>query len=55
MVITGKSVIITGVLGFIGSHLAAEALSQGYKVSGMDIKEPRTKHTYRCNCISGLI
>jgi UDP-glucuronate 4-epimerase len=31
-----KKVVITGVAGFIGFHLAAELLSQGWKVVGID-------------------
>jgi nucleoside-diphosphate-sugar epimerase len=31
-----QTLLITGVAGFIGSHVAAEALRQGYRVIGMD-------------------
>lgn len=32
--------LITGVAGFIGSHLAAELLRQGWSVTGLDIRSP---------------
>lgn len=38
-----KTVIVTGCLGFIGSHLTSRLLSEGYKVYGID------KETYAAN------
>lgn len=35
----GKKVIITGVNGFIGSHLAGKCLQSGYDVLGIDLAE----------------
>jgi len=32
--------LITGVAGFIGSHLAAELLSLGWAVTGLDVRSP---------------
>jgi UDP-glucose 4-epimerase len=34
-----KRILVTGSSGFIGSHIAADALRQGYKVTGIDIKK----------------
>ena len=31
-----KTILITGICGFIGSHIADLALAQGYKVVGVD-------------------
>ena len=35
-----KRALITGVAGFIGSHLAAELLHQGWFVTGLDKRSP---------------
>ncbi len=35
-----KRALITGVAGFIGSHLAAELLRQGWFVTGLDTRSP---------------
>ena len=35
-----ERVLITGVGGFIGSHLAAELLRQGWSVTGLDARSP---------------
>lgn len=35
-----KHALITGVAGFIGSHLAAELLRQGWRVTGLDRRSP---------------
>ena len=32
--------LITGVAGFIGSHLAADLLRQGWLVTGVDTRSP---------------
>ncbi len=34
-----KKLFITGISGFIGRHVAKEAVNRGYEVSGMDLKE----------------
>ncbi|MGC8730128.1 MAG: NAD-dependent epimerase/dehydratase family protein, partial [Candidatus Micrarchaeia archaeon] len=34
-----ETIFITGVSGFIGSHIAAAALERGYNVKGIDIKD----------------
>ena len=34
----GEKLFITGISGFIGTHLALEGLKRGYQVSGLDIK-----------------
>jgi len=31
-----KSIVITGVSGFIGSHVAREAMRRGYNITGVD-------------------
>ena len=33
------TILVTGSSGFIGSHVAAEALKEGYRVKGLDLKE----------------
>ena len=33
------TILVTGSSGFIGSHVAAEALKEGYQVKGLDLKE----------------
>ncbi|MEM0143497.1 MAG: NAD-dependent epimerase/dehydratase family protein [Candidatus Parvarchaeum sp.] len=38
------TVLITGSSGFIGGHVAAEALKMGYKVKELDIAEPNKKN-----------
>ena len=35
---SGKRLFITGISGFIGTHLAKEGVKRGYEVSGLDIK-----------------
>ncbi|MEM3245913.1 MAG: NAD-dependent epimerase/dehydratase family protein [Candidatus Micrarchaeaceae archaeon] len=35
------TVLITGSSGFIGSHVVAEAIKNGYKVKGLDIADPK--------------
>ena len=34
-----ETILVTGSSGFIGSHVAAEALKEGYRVKGLDLKE----------------
>ena len=34
-----RTILVTGSSGFIGSHVAAEALKEGYQVKGLDLKE----------------
>ncbi len=34
-----ETIFITGIAGFIGSHIASEALKQGYNVKGIDVKD----------------
>lgn len=38
-----KRVLITGISGFIGTHLAERLLSEGAYVYGIDVKEPRPR------------
>ena len=40
MTATGRSVLLTGVAGFVGSHLAADLLARGYTVHGLDVADP---------------
>lgn len=35
-----KHALVTGTAGFIGSHLAAELLQQGWLVTGLDARHP---------------
>src|SRR6185503_17201055 len=35
-----KQILLTGVAGFIGSHLAETLLGQGYRVTGLDNFDP---------------
>ena len=37
---SSKSVLVTGAGGFIGFHLVNYLKNKGYKVRGVDIKEP---------------
>ncbi len=34
-----EKILITGISGFIGRHVAEHAITQGYEVSGIDVKE----------------
>lgn len=43
--ISGKTVAITGVCGFIGRHLARRCLSMGASVRGLDMAIPDSFHT----------
>ncbi len=42
-----RSVLITGVAGFAGSHLARTLLGQGYSVTGLDVVAPNHAATLR--------
>ena len=39
----GKKLFITGISGFIGTHITEEGLKRGYEVSGLDVKPGRIK------------
>jgi UDP-glucose 4-epimerase len=38
-----KNLVVTGVSGFIGRYVAAEALRRGYRVTGVDRNDPHTE------------
>lgn len=44
---TGEKVLVTGCNGFIGSHLAARLLQEGYQVTGLDVVPPEQAQNIR--------
>jgi nucleoside-diphosphate-sugar epimerase len=44
-----KKILITGVNGFIGSHLTSKYLANGYQVIGIDIQEEPSRLLKDCN------
>lgn len=50
----GKTVLVTGAAGFIGSHLVERLLTQGYRVVGLDNFDDFYSPAIKCNNIRTL-
>jgi UDP-glucuronate 4-epimerase len=51
----GKTILVTGAAGFIGSHLAERLLAQGYRVVGLDNFDDFYSPDIKCNNIHTLM